>query len=108
MSWFYPSQQEIKRLREQIRKMGEEGVRLLDMREREINEMRAHLKNMLKVYAKKQMTTSSHVLITRPPRLKQHEPHLKSSQKPSPGNKKLTRSSSQGGTPTPKKKKQRR
>ena len=90
--------------------MGEEGVRLLDMREKEINEIRAHLKNILKVYAKKQMTTSSYVLITRPPLVKPHEPHLKSSnQKIGPASgKKLSRSTSQGSTPTLKKKKTRR
>lgn len=60
--------------------MGEEGIRLLELREREINEMRSHLRNMLKVMehrAKTHKTSSSHIVITRPPVMRQNEPYLK-------------------------------
>lgn len=59
--------------------MGSEGVRLLDMREREINEMRDHLKGMLRVMEQKSKTkvASSHILVTRPSYEDKHDPHLK-------------------------------
>ena len=61
-----------------MRKMGEEGVRLLEMREREIIEMRKHLLEMLKVMEQRSRTrASSHVLITRPSVVSKSEPHLK-------------------------------
>lgn len=41
--------QEVKTLRSEIKKMGTEGMKLLEQREREILEMRSHLKNVLKV-----------------------------------------------------------
>lgn len=41
--------QEVKTLRSEIKKMGTEGVKLLEQREKEILEMRGHLKNVLKV-----------------------------------------------------------
>jgi len=73
-------QQEVKWLREEIRKMGEEGIRLLDMREREIGDMRDHLKTMLKVMEQRiKSRSSSHFVITRPQSMKPSEPHLKPS-----------------------------
>ncbi|KAF6039822.1 hypothetical protein EB796_001858 [Bugula neritina] len=72
--------QEVKWLREEIRKMGEEGIRLLDMREREIGDMRDHLKTMLKVMEQRiKSRSSSHFVITRPQSMKPSEPHLKPS-----------------------------
>ncbi|XP_067932858.1 interaptin-like [Watersipora subatra] len=77
-SKLHKKSQEIKWLREEVRKMGEEGVRLLDMREQEIIKMRDHLKEMLKVMEHKYKgRTSSHVLITRPSQVPTPEPHLK-------------------------------
>lgn len=40
-------------MRNEIKKMGTEGVKLLEQREKEINEMRIHLKNVLKVLEEK-------------------------------------------------------
>ena len=59
--------------------MGSEGVRLLDMREKEISDMRGHLKDMLKIMDSriKTSTASSHILVARPDKAKPEEPHLK-------------------------------
>lgn len=64
--------------------MGEEGVRLLDMREREIYDMRVHLKDALKVMEQgARAKTTSHIMIARPSHVTKSEPHLKPTSKPS-------------------------
>jgi len=72
--------------------MGSEGVRLLDMREVEIGDMKKHLKNILKVMESRSRVgskVSSHFMITRPLTTKQSEPHLRPvpsrERKPRPG-----------------------
>lgn len=97
---YYYIYQEIKWLRLEIRKMGEEGVRLLDMRTREIGEMREHLQNMLRVMEQKSRTkSSSHILITRPPlNIRPSEAHLKSK---STGKSKQSASYKSGGKTSP-------
>lgn len=42
-------------MRSEIKKMGSEGVKILEQREREISEMRLHLKNVLKVMENKKV-----------------------------------------------------
>lgn len=77
--YFIYCHQEIRWLKTEIRNMGSEGVRLLDMREREITDMKGHLKSMLKVMDNriKTKTASSQILVPRPEKVKPEEPHLK-------------------------------
>lgn len=46
-------------MRGEIKKMGSEGVRLLEQREKEITEMRNHLSNVLKVMESRYKVSSS-------------------------------------------------
>jgi len=54
--------QEIKYLRAEIKKMGNEGVKLLGQREKEINDMKSHLKNVLKVMENRHKVCNSQPL----------------------------------------------
>lgn len=49
-------------MRGEIKKMGSEGVRLLEQREKEITEMRNHLSNVLKVMESRYKVSSSLVI----------------------------------------------
>lgn len=94
-------------MREEIKKMGDEGVRLLDTRERELSEMRSHLKTMLKVTdqrAKSKTFSSSYIAINRPPQVKPEEPLLVPAAKKSTTKKPL-KNKTPRNTPTTTKKK---
>lgn len=56
--------QEVILLRGEIKKMGTEGVKLLQQREKEINDMRSHLKNVLQVLESRAKVITYHLLAT--------------------------------------------